>query len=133
MNCNVQGAVTEAQFLLECLKNEIDVSIPYGNKTRYDLIIEVNNNLYKIQIKTSRLAKTKGEAFIFNCYSVVNGNKHKYTKQEIDFFATIWDNKVYLIPVEECSSEKTLWIATPKTPTCCVAEKYLFTEVIKTL
>ena len=52
--------------------------------------------------------------FIFNCYSVANGKKHKYTKQDIDYFATIWNDKVYLIPVEECSLEKTLWLETPK-------------------
>ena len=133
MNCNYQGAITETQIMLECLKNEIEISIPYGNKARYDLIIEINNNLYKVQIKTSRLAKTQGKAFMFNCYSVVNGKKCKYTKQEIDFFATIWEDEVYLIPVEECSSEKTLWIDTPTMPSCCIAKKYLLAEVIKTL
>ena len=133
MNCNYQGAITETKIVLECLKHEIDISIPYGNKSRYDLIMDINNKLYRIQIKTSRQAKTKGEAFIFNCYSVVNKTKHRYTKNEIDYFATIWNDNLYLIPVEECSSEKTLWIDEPKLANCCKANQYLFEEVIKTL
>ena len=48
MDCNCQGAITETQIMLECLKQEITISIPYGNKSRYDLILEINNNLYKI-------------------------------------------------------------------------------------
>lgn len=79
------------------------------------------------------MANTKGKAFVFNCYSVVNGKKHRYTKTEIDYFATIWEDKLYLVPIEECSSEKTLWIDKPTQSTCCIAENYLFEEVIKTL
>ena len=41
--------------------------------------------------------------------STSNGKDHKYTKDEIDFFATYWENQCYLIPVECCSTEKTLW------------------------
>ena len=133
MNCNYQGSITETKIILESLQKEIDISIPYGNKSRYDLIMDINSKLYRIQIKTSRMANTKGKAFTFNCYSVVNGKKHRYTKAEIDYFATIWEDKLYLIPIEECSSEKTLWIDKPTQSTCCIAENYLFEEVIKTL
>lgn len=133
MDVNLKGQITEAQVLLECLKCGCTVSLPYGNKAKYDLIIEYNNHLYKIQIKTSRLAATTGEAFTFNCYSVVNGKKHKYSNNDIDFFITIWNNDLYLIPVNECSTEKTLWIDEPSNSCCCKANKYLFKEVIMTL
>lgn len=133
MNCNYQGAITETKIILECLQREIDISIPYGNKSRYDLVMDVNGHLYRIQIKTSRRAETKGEAFIFNCYSVVNGKKHRYSKEDIDYFATLWNDQLYLIPIEECSSEKTLWIDKPPQATCRVAKNYLFEEVLKTL
>ena len=35
-------------------------------------------------------------------------------KEEIDFFATSYNKKCYLVPVEECSVEKTLRIVPPK-------------------
>ena len=31
---------------------------------------------------------------------------NKYSKEEIDYFATYWEGKCYLVPVEECSTEK---------------------------
>lgn len=31
-----------------------------------------------------------------------------YTVNDIDYFATFWENELYLIPVNECSNEKTL-------------------------
>ena len=133
MNCNYKGSITETKIILECLKQELNISVPYGDKARYDLVIDINNHLYRIQIKTSRLANTKGKAFMFNCYSTINGKRRKYTKDEIDYFATIWEEQLYLIPVEECSSEKTLWLDTPTISSCCLAEKYLFKEVVKTL
>ena len=132
-NTNFKGQITEIEVLLKCLKYNCLVSIPYGDKSRYDLILDYNNNLYRIQIKTSRLAKTSGEAFVFNCYSVVNGKKHKYSKKEIDYFITIWKDKMYLIPIEECSTEKTLWIDEPSQSTCSKADNYLFEKVIEKL
>ena len=91
MNCNYKGSITETKIILECLKQELNISVPYGDKARYDLVIDINNHLYRIQIKTSRLANTKGKAFMFNCYSTINGKRRKYTKDEIDYFATIWE------------------------------------------
>lgn len=131
MNTNFIGQITETQVLLKCLELGLTVSIPYGDKSRYDLIIDYKGQLLRIQIKTSRKANTTKEAFMFNCYSVVNGKKHKYNKTEIDFFASVWNNKVYLVPVEECSSEKTLWVDTPLQPSCAKAEQYLLEEVLK--
>ena len=33
--------------------------------------------------------------------------------EEIDYFATYFNNKCYLVPIEECSSEKTLRFEPP--------------------
>lgn len=54
---------------------------------------------------------------MFNCKSTNVNSKgntyHRYTKEQIDYFATFWNNKCYLVPVEECSTEKTLWFNHP--------------------
>ena len=34
--------------------------------------------------------------------------KEKYSKEQIDYIATYWNNKCYLIPVDECGSAKRL-------------------------
>ena len=39
---------------------------------------------------------------------------HHYTKNEIDYFVTTFNGKVYLVPVEECGADKRLRILPPK-------------------
>jgi len=99
--------------MMKAIELGIIVSIPYGDCDKYDQIWDINGRMLKIQVKTSR-QKGLYNNIIFNCYSVANGKKHKYTKQDIDYFATIYKDKVYLVPVEHCSLEKTLWFSIPK-------------------
>lgn len=114
MNTNQKGKVTELKVLLKATELGIDVSIPYGDKSRYDQIWEINNKLYRIQIKTSHYKDGNKSAIQFNCYSSSNGKRLLYTKEQIDYFCTCWEDKVYLVPVEKCSTEKTLWFTLPK-------------------
>lgn len=135
MDVNTKGNITELAVMLEAIKNNITVSIPYGNCDKYDQIWDYNGKLLRIQVKTSRFKDERKIGIIFNCYSVSNGKRHKYSKQDIDYFATYWDNKCYLIPVEECSTEKTLWFE--KSPynysNSCMAIDYELAEVIKNI
>jgi hypothetical protein len=82
------------------------------------MIVDVNGKLIKVQVKTASIKKDTDNAISFSCRSsYVNcvGTKNvKYTKQEIDYFATFWDGQCYLVPVEECSTDKTLRFQPPK-------------------
>ena len=139
MNTNQKGKITELEILLAAHKSNIDVSIPYGDKSRYDQIWDVNGNLYRIQIKTARSKdSTFGKGFTITCKSTCNGVGHHYTKKEIDFFATTWEEKVYLIPVECCSIEKNLWLELYRSSNTsfgkmCLAKDYELSEVLKKL
>lgn len=91
------------------------VSTPYGDNGRYDLIVDVNGNLFRIQVKTASLwYDSNGEpsGIKFSCRSARINTKEsytkRYTKEEIDYFATYWNHQVYVIPVEETSSEKVI-------------------------
>ena len=55
------------------------------------------------------------------------------TKEQIDYFATWYKGKVYLIPVEECSTSKTLRFAPPSNnnQNYNKAENYEIENVIK--
>ena len=46
------GEITEQQVALEFLKLGYLVSKPLVQSSRYDFIVEINHNLYKIQAKT---------------------------------------------------------------------------------
>lgn len=132
-----KGNLTELQCLVAFAKLGLKTSIPYGENCRYDFILDVNGTLLKIQCKTSHLI-TSQEGFEFNCKSVNVTNKgsfeNRYTKEEIDYFATFFNEECYLIPVEECSSKKTLRYDYPKNGQkkgISLAKNYLLKEVIK--
>ena len=98
MNTNQKGKITELNVLTYITKLGYSVSIPFGDKDRYDQIWDINGKLLRVQIKTASPLDEE-----------VSGIKsHTYTKNDIDFFATCWDEKVYLIPIEECSHSKKL-------------------------
>lgn len=111
-----KGNLTELQCITACYELGYNVSIPYGENSRYDFILDVGSKLLKIQVKTSRNKKTiknPDDAIVFSCRSLnskASGNTyHRYDKTQIDYFATYWKGCCYLVPVEECSVEKTLW------------------------
>ena len=114
-----KGNLTELQCLTAFIEQGLNVSIPYGDNARYDFIIDIDNQLFRVQVKTSSLKKADDEGAIhFSCKSSYTTNAGvsnvRYTKDEIDFFATFWKGICYLIPVQECSLEKTLRLTPPK-------------------
>lgn len=114
-----KGNLTELQCITALCAAGCHISIPYGENSRYDLIADYKGQLLKIQVKTSSLVnKDEANAIQFSCrssYVNCSGVKNiKYTEQEIDFFATFWEGKCYLVPIKECSSSKTLRFNCPK-------------------
>lgn len=139
-NPNDKGKITEALVLSYILQLGYSVSIPFGDKDRYDQIWDINGKLLRVQIKTARLNEKEKNpeqnlSIRFNCKSTANGKTHKYSKDEIDYFATYWNNKVYLVPVNECSTEKVLRFTSSQSnqPAICWAKDYEVEEVIKRL
>ena len=118
MDSKTKGNLTELQCLSSFVENGCIVSIPYGDNSKYDFIADYNGNLYRIQVKTSSLKKNKDDAISFSCRSThvnCNGVKNiKYSVDDIDYFATYWNGQCYVIPVQECSNEKTLRFSSTK-------------------
>lgn len=116
MDSKFIGNITELEVLTYITKLGYQVSIPFGDRERYDQIWDINGKLLRVQVKTSHLIDDN--AIQFSCYSSHRKEgrsiKSKYTSDEIDYFATFWNNKCYLIPVAETSNEKTLRFAPPK-------------------
>ncbi len=115
LNAKQKGNLTELQCLTAFYKEGCHVSLPYGENSRYDMIVDVDGTLLKVQVKTASLPKTAesmDEAIEFSCRSShVNSTGVKnirYTKEEIDYFATFYNGECYLVPIEECSTTKIL-------------------------
>ena len=132
MDTNQKGKITEIEVLSYILKLGYSVSIPFGDKDRYDQIWDIDGNLLRVQIKTCS-SLDENNAICFSCKSVSNGKAHKYTKKDIDYFATYWNKKCYLVPVGECSSQKILRFQTKSTQTKGInwAKDYEVEEVLK--
>ena len=132
-----KGNLTELQCITFFYQLGYSVSIPYGENSRYDFIADINGKLIKVQVKTSRVRK-ENEAIVFACRSTnVNTkgtNYHRYTKEQIDYFATYWNGKCYLVPVEECSNEKVLRFCYPSNGQkkgITLAENYELEKVLR--
>lgn len=138
MNSKQIGNITEVSVMLEFLKLGYNVLTPYGDCERYDFVVDINHKFYKIQVKTAKEDNGKIE---FNTASThyVDGKciHDSYTKDEIDYIATYFNNKCYLIPIEECGKRSaSIRFEAPKngqTRGVRMAEDYELEEVIKRL
>lgn len=109
-----KGLTTELYCQLFFTQLGYNVSVPIAQDCRYDMILDIDSILYKIQIKTSRPNNNDSGGIIFNTVSTrmnhSEGNiKVKYNEDEVDFFCTYYNDKAYLVPIQLCgSSEKRL-------------------------
>ena len=140
MNSKQIGNITEMQVMLKFLQLGYNVLTPYGDCERYDFVADINKKFYRIQVKTSKLSEDKTK-FTFQTasthYSDGKCVHSTYTKEDIDFFATVNDNEVYLIPVEEgAGREKSLRLlptSNGQTRGVTWAKDYILEEVVKKL
>lgn len=113
MTTKQKGDVTELQCIIELRKLGLIVSIPYGEDSPYDLIVEINGKLLKVQCKTSR---KKNGVILFNCKTGHQNSIKTYSRNyigKIDFFMTYHEGMAYMIPIEHCgTSVKQLRLVT---------------------
>lgn len=118
MNSKMIGNLTEINCLKAFTELGYGVSIPFGDCLRYDLIVDIKGKLYKIQCKTANTNYIEEGFITFRCDNTTTKNgtivHNSYTEEEIDYFATYYNNKCYLVPVGECSREKKLRFTPPK-------------------
>ena len=117
---SIKGNTTELNCLSAFVGMGAIVSIPFGEDSRYDFIADNGQKLIKIQCKTASpvIENNKTVAILFRTVrqggSTGHWKKIKYSNKDIDYFATFWDGKCYVVPVNECSNEKRLRFIPPK-------------------
>lgn len=111
-----KGNLTELQCLTAFYELGYKASIPYGENSRYDFILDIDGILLRIQVKTCQVTNTgikipcrSSRANANACYN------YGYDKEQIDYFATYYNGHCYLVKVEECSAEKTLVFSNKRT------------------
>ena len=133
------GNLGEIKVISKFIEYNIPVYLPFGDCEKADLIAEFNGSLQKIQVKTS--AKAKNGKMIFDLTSSTvhrkNGVKHKYSKEEIDYFAcyNIERDKIFLIPINEAPlTSITIRFEEPKNhqfQSVIMEDKFLIDNVLK--
>lgn len=139
MNSKEIGNLTELQCITGLYELGCDISLPFGNSQKYDLIMDYKGKLYKVQVKHAN--EHEDTHFDFKTrwqgHNSTGYTQTSYTKDDIDFFATYCKGQVYLIPVEECSGAlKTIRFVPPKngqTKGVNFASDYIAEEVLKKL
>lgn len=90
MNTKSIGNIGEAVAIAEFAKRNIPISIPFGDNQKYDLIIEINNELKKVQVKTSEYIHYKKEKIDFFISLVKSNTKGcettSYKSTDFDYF-----------------------------------------------
>lgn len=137
---NQKGLITEMEVALHLIKLGYQVSQPLNADSRYDFIVDTGKKLLRIQVKTAHLSVKTAESIQFKCRSItgrgaIQGIKSSiYSTDDVDYFATYWDGQVYLVPVSECSADKTLHLKKEKIRSnFAYAEDYIASEVLKAL
>lgn len=92
--------------LAALLERGFEVLIPFGNRAKYDFVIDDGRRLQRVQVKTAQVG-TNHSALRFNTYSLSAAHEGKRSKCSyrglIDLFAVYSpvSRAVYLVPAEE--------------------------------
>ena len=106
----IKGLTTELKCMEKFIEYGFIVSIPYGNNSRYDLLLDGGNGKYiRIQCKTAHLNEN-GSYTINTANSVSTMTKRTvkhYDSTQIDFIASIVEEQLVIIPVDLISNSKS--------------------------
>ena len=99
------GDKTTLAVMLALRARSLAVLVPFGENTRYDLVIDDGKNLLKVQCKTGRLRR--GAVIWSMCSNYGHHANARVPRRdyagEVDFFAVYCPETsgVYLIPMED--------------------------------
>ena len=104
LNTHFQGEITELQVAESFLALGYQVCKPLVSDSRYDFIVDINHQLYRIQVKTSSLSADEDYIEFKTQSSHTNTQKtvyQSYSAEDIDYFATMHNHQCYLVPVNK--------------------------------
>ena len=100
MHKKTKGSVAELAVALRLMKEGWQVLIPYGENTRYDLVVERDGRFLRVQIK---YVTPKDGVLRVNCRSSNNWSVFQYTSEDIDVIAAYdaQSEQSYFVPVAQ--------------------------------
>ena len=99
------GDRTQLAVMLALRDAGYAVLVPFGENTRYDLVIDDGTSLRRIQCKTGRLREGAVRFNVCSCYGhhLRPGNSRRGYRGEIDLFGVYCPDTrtVYLVPIDD--------------------------------
>lgn len=80
-----KGGIAESAVIRTALERGYRVAIPFGEDAPYDLIVDRNGVLEKVQCK---YVESNGEFIVVRCRSTNSWSTLKYTAADVDWIAT---------------------------------------------
>lgn len=120
MNTKRLGNIGEIKTICKLVEMQIPVYQAFGDIEKADLVAEFNGKLNKIQVKTSE-AFENGSFIVDLTSSTIRKKldyKHKYSADEIDYFAiyNLESDTLLLLPIEEFEGRTSIRINIPYKP-----------------
>lgn len=114
MNTTRIGDIGVAHVVARCMELNIPVYIPFSDNEKADLIILVDNQPLKVQVKTNSC--NNEEVSVFRLYSSTSAIynrksvKHCYTAEEVDIFLLYdtYRQEIYCVPFDEKTGDSII-------------------------
>jgi hypothetical protein len=101
------GDRTTLAVMLALRENGFGVLVPFGENTRYDLVIDDGARFSRVQCKTGRLRQGAVLFAVCSCYGhhLRPGEARRDYRGEVDYFGVYCPETtaVYLVPIEDLS------------------------------
>jgi hypothetical protein len=131
MNTKQIGDTSEAMILAALIKRGYTVSIPFGDNDPYDLVVETDRGLHRVQVKTGWL-EDDCLRFKTGSQTTTDGTRHvEGYHDEIESFAVRCKDtdSLYWVPIEAAGRKNTyLRIEPPEInhPRVSLADEFKF-------
>ena len=110
LDSDTKGVLCELDVQRAFINAGFNVSVPVKKSSRYDMIVDAYDHLFKVQCKHAHVSED-GNSFTLSLYSTnkLQGKyyMHKYSESDVDLFATSLNGDVYVIPREVVGDKAT--------------------------
>jgi len=99
-----KGDASEALILGRLVDAGIQVLLPWGDNTRFDLVVMIGASFLRLQCKTGR--QGNGCVTFITCGVGRDGNRYRYQPGEIEYYAVrcLETQAIYLVPYVEAGT-----------------------------
>jgi hypothetical protein len=96
-NCKRRGEWSELQFMARAAKEGLRIAKPWGDSSRYDIVVETGGHFARVQVKSTANRQPNGG---YVCGVHPSPGSELYKRGDFDFLAAyiIPDDVWYIIP-----------------------------------